>query len=462
MTDRVVALPTADTGGPAVGGAWPVSLARNSAARFIADSAGLAFGMVAGVIAARWLGPGGKGLFSSLTFLASLVMQLSSLGLGDAAVVLVGQRRATLQEALSVTLFTTLCSALLGTAILWSAAVVAFGDDWDRARFAAVIACAGLPLSVLAYVLGSLLAAGERIVAESVVAGSTSAMTTLGMLLFVGALPLSLPGAVLATVLGAGIGLLLAAALLKRVGLSLRPRAEWGYLRAALRYGVPVEASHLVTLMFLRVDVLVVYSLAGAEGAGQYSVALTVAGLVGLLPMAISHATFPRTANLEEHEANQLTVRAFRFALIAAVASSLLLAATIPFAVPALFGRTFRPAVAPAMLLLAGSIVWSSQWLLCRAAAARGRPGLLLSSFTVGLIVMVALDWALVPRLGLVGAALGSAAGPAVGLAICLRAYHRGPWWPLPLGQLFPRGADLRALTIQSFRVLRDQQRRVS
>ena len=462
MTDPVAELPTAAGRQPATAVPQRVSLARNSAARFLAESTGLAFGMVAGVLTARWLGPADKGLFSSLTFLAALVVQLCSMGLGDAAIVLVGQRRATVQEAVAMTLFPTLCSGLVAMIILWPAALVAFDEDWDRVRSATMIACAGVPLSTLAYVLGFLLAAQERIAAESVVVGVTSAMTTVGIVLFVGVLPLSLAGAVLASLLGSGIGLVVAAALVIRFGLSLRPRADWDYLRTALRYGVPVEASYLVTLMFLRVDLLVVYSLAGAGAAGQYSVALTVAALVGLLPTAISHATFPRTANLEEHEANQLTVQAFRFGVVAAVAGGLMLAAAIPFAVPLLFGPAFRPAVTPAILLIAGGIIWSSQWLLCRAAAARGRPGLLLWSFTVGLVVMITLDAVLVPRLGLVGAALGSIAGPGAGLLLCLRAYHHSPWWQLPLHELIPRGTDVRALATQPFRLLANGRKAVT
>src|SRR5205085_5443558 len=48
------------------------SLKRNSAARFLADAAGLVFGVASGVITARGLGPTGKGLFSSLTLLSGI------------------------------------------------------------------------------------------------------------------------------------------------------------------------------------------------------------------------------------------------------------------------------------------------------------------------------------------------------------------------------------------------------
>lgn len=455
MTDPLTELsPTAGAPLGSTASAPRASLGRNSAARFLADSLGLAFGMVAGVITARWLGPAGKGLFSSLTFLAALVMQLCSIGLGDAAIVLVGHRRATMQEAVSSTLFAVLCSSVVGTAILWVASFVAFAEDWSEARSAVLVACTGLPVSLLVYVLAFLLAAQERVIANSVVLALTSAVTTLGMALFVAVFRLSLPGAVLATVLGSGTGLVLAAVLVRRVGLSLRPRPGRAYLRAALRYGIPVEASYLVTVMFLRVDVLVVYSLGGAEAAGQYSVALTVAALVGLLPIAISHATFPRMASVSEDEAAQLTIRAVRFGVITAVAGGFLLAAAVPFAVPLLFGAAFRPAVATAVLLVGGGVIWSSQWLLCRATAARGRPGLLLRSFGLGLAVMIGVDWVLVPHLGLIGAAVGSVAGPTAGLFLCLRAYSRASWWALPLRHFLPAADDVRTLARQSLAVL--------
>src|ERR671926_1037580 len=76
------------------------SLKRNSAARFLADAAGLVFGIISGVITARALGPTGKGLFSSLTLLSGILVWVCCMGLGDAAIVMVGQKKATVQQAL--------------------------------------------------------------------------------------------------------------------------------------------------------------------------------------------------------------------------------------------------------------------------------------------------------------------------------------------------------------------------
>ncbi|MDQ4071219.1 MAG: polysaccharide biosynthesis C-terminal domain-containing protein [Actinomycetota bacterium] len=421
------------------------SLRRSSVARFLADSSGLVFGVLGGVITARWLGPSGKGLFSSLTFLAALVMQAGSLGLGDAAIVMVGQRRASIQEAVSITVALTLCSAAVGTALFWAAAVLWFRDDLDALRTAILVATLGFPVSLFAYVLSFMLSARQMLVANSLVLGTISAGTALGLVLFVAVVPLEIAGGTLAGVFGAGAGLAVGFVLLTRAGLSLRPRWNREYVGAALRYGISVEASYLVTVMFLRVDLLFAYALAGPAAAGQYSVALTISALVALLPIAMSHASFPRLANVGEDEANELTGQVCRYGVAAATVAAALLGLATPVAIPLLFGREFAPAVAPTLILLVGGILWATQWILCRAAAARGRPGLLLRSFGLGLVVMAGLDYVLIPRIGIVGAALSAVAGPAAGLVLALRSYHRSSWWERPLTVFVPRWKDFRA-----------------
>ena len=424
----------------------PQSLSLNSVARSLSDGAGLVFGLLAGVVTARWLGPAGKGLFSSLTFIAGLVMQACSIGLGDAAAVMVGQRRATIQRALSATLVAGIAAAFVGAFLLWGLAAVAFRQDWEEARTAALIACLGLPVSLTGYLLTFVLTAQERIVASSAAMATTSGVTTLALFVFTVLLELSVPGAILSTVVGAAGGLVFAALALWRSGLSLRPRWNWGYLRPALRFGISVEASYLVTVMFLRVDLLLVYALAGQAPAGQYSVALTVGGLVALFPIAISSATFPRLARLEDTEANELTAQVFRFGIAAGILAAIGLAVTTPIFVPLLFGRDFIPAVIPSLILVGGGLLWSSEWLLCRAWAARGRPGLLVWSFGLTLVTMCGVDYLLIPPFGIAGAAFGSVLAPAVGLVVCLVTYARSPRWPLPLRHFVPALSDFRGL----------------
>ncbi|HEV2058606.1 MAG TPA: hypothetical protein VGR11_04555, partial [Solirubrobacteraceae bacterium] len=84
-----------------LGGSPSHGLARSATVRFTADATGIVIGALTTLLMARVLGPSGVGTFAALTFITMLVVQVGTLGLGDAAVVWVGQGKATLQEALS-------------------------------------------------------------------------------------------------------------------------------------------------------------------------------------------------------------------------------------------------------------------------------------------------------------------------------------------------------------------------
>lgn len=253
---------------------------------------------------------------------------------------------------------------------------------------------------------------------------------------------------------GSGSGMALAWWLLRRTGLSFRLRLDRSYLAPALRYGASVAVSYVVTVMLLRVDVLLTYALDGPTSAGHYSVSLALAALVGLLPLAISAGTFPRLAKMTDADAKELTAQACRYGAAAGIAVALGLLVAVPVALPLLFGTAYRPAVVPALILLPGSIFWSVQWILCRAAAARGRPGLLLKSFLLGLAVMSGLDLLLIPVAGITGAALAGVAGPFAGLLLCLWSYHRSPVWSGDLPALVPRFADFNAFARRSLQLV--------
>ena len=409
---------------------------------------------MASVVTARALGPDGKGLFSSLTFLSAMVIHLFSAGLGDAAIVFVGQKKATLQRALSATLAAGLCSAALGMVVLWLACLVAFRGDWADMRTPAVISCLGLPVFLCAYQLSYLLSAQERIPASSAVLGTMNAFTTLGLWIFMALLGLSITGGALAGAVGAACGLALAATLIRRSGLSLRPSWNTAYVTSALRYGPAVAASYLVSIMLQRADLLLVYALAGARPAGHYSVGLTIGSLVALLPLAISNATFPRIAKLPDDEATELMVRTCRLGIAAAAVGAALMMTVAPIAVPLLFGRAFVPAIGPTLVLVPSGLIWSAQWLLARAWAARGRPRLLMTSFGASLALMVALDLVVVPYFGITGAAVVSLVAPALGLAMCLRTYRRSPAWPHPASSFVPRLDDFRAVGGEALKLL--------
>ncbi len=420
------------------------SLSKNTAARFAAEGTSLLIGAVSASLTARWLGPSTKGTLAALTFASGLLSQACLLGLPEAGMVRVGRREATSQEALSSGLGAALLAAGCGAMVLLLYARLQLPWDDPVVRLAVLTACISIPLAVSGTILLHILNIHERVVSSSLiffVISATSAVTTV---LLVGPARMSVLGGTIGVLVGSAVGLGSAVFLLKRQGMHFRPRLDGSYIRPALRFGLQVEMSYILTVAAARLDLLLVYPIAGRAEAGIYSVALTFGTLSGTVAAALAYAAFPRLPQLTEQEARELTARLVRVGLAAAITVAVGVAVVLPLAIPLALGRAYAGAVTPALLLLLGGVLWSAQWVLSRALAARGDASLLFWSFALNVSVMLLLDLALIPAWGSLGAAVASVVAPAVGVAACLRRYHREG--RVRFVELLPRGEDFRAL----------------
>lgn len=404
------------------------SLRNNSLARLVADLLGVGFALFAATISARLLGPAGKGYYSSLALMAGLFVQVFSAGLGEAAIVLAGRGRASLQDAASATMAAILPLSVLASGLFFVLAGVVFRTETDGGGHAVLIATAFVAISISYTTVVSFLVAKERVAAVAAVSVLANTTTTVALWSFLAWAKLGVVGALLASSAGAGIALATAIILLQRSGVSLWPRRVKGYLHGAVRFGAALQFSNLLVLMTARLDLILVYRLRSPSAAGSYSIALTIGALVGAAPIAISYASFPRLANLDEDQARMLTTQTFRIGMVAAVAGGGLLALGAPFGIPLVFGHAYVAALAATLLLIPSGIIWSAQWLLCRAAAARGAPASLLSSFAASVAVMLALDFVLIRPFAGAGAAFAALVGSSVGLLVALLFYRRGGW----------------------------------
>jgi O-antigen/teichoic acid export membrane protein len=429
---------TAGDGGPE----WASgpSLALQSVGRLTTDVGGFVLGIVAAVITSRYLGPADKGTYSTLAFMGATFGLVCTVGLGEAAVVELNRRRQPLARVLPATVAGAALAGGLGAILLWLVLRVQFAGVWDRAATAALLFALTVPLITFTTVLAHVLNARGRVLLTSAVAFTIAAATTGGLAIFMLGLDLSLTGGGITVVVAGAIGVATLLYALRGDAAHLRPRWDWAYLKRAVRYGAVIQLSYLLVTLTGRVDLVVVYALAGERAAGIYSVALTLGTLVAFTSLAMMYAAFPRLAGLEDAVAAELTARLFRVGVATAGITAVVLAALLPVTVPVFFGSSFEDSVTPTWILLPGTICFSGQVLLARARAARGWPGLLIWSFGTNLGLMLLLDFLLVPKWGSEGAAWAATLGSAAGLAVCLAAHRRAGG---RLADLWPRGADV-------------------
>jgi O-antigen/teichoic acid export membrane protein len=175
--------------------------------------------------------------------------------------------------------------------------------------------------------------------------------------------------------------------------------------RENLKYGLKAYLSSFFAFMMLRVDILMVQFMGGAELAGHYSIAANMIDMVYILPAVIGTIIFPRMAALEDNSQKwKLSIRASL--LVGAVMLPLIGVAAV-LAKPAvllLFGRAFLPAVPAFLWLLPGILFYGASFSL-QYLLSIGLPRFVLWIWVAIVSFNVILNCYFIPHYGIVGAA---------------------------------------------------------
>lgn len=393
----------------------------DSRSRLVSASSRLILALFTSIVTARWLGPAGKGVFTTLHFMATLLTFACTFGLGEATIVLVNRKRFPLEVALSSSIAPTLVASILGIGALFLAGLVAgWGGIWD----AVAVAGGFVVVGSLSYLLMGIENArlGLRFTSlVSVVSGVTCIVL---MVLFVAVLDGGPAGAMGAVFISTSVALWLLLRAFRSEGFSLRPHLDRPFLRQAFRTGAALEGAHLLMALAQRADLLIVYWLVGEAEAGVYSIALTIGQISSYAAGALSYAAFPRVAAAGRDWA-VLAGKVARMAGLVGFVTGVLLAALVPVFVPLLLGDNFREAVGVSWILLFAGMLFGIVTTLARSAAGSGRTGIYVAVFAVTLLVMLTLDVALVPSYGMQGAAVAAVISVLAGLMTALVSYRR-------------------------------------
>ncbi|HEX2577203.1 MAG TPA: lipopolysaccharide biosynthesis protein [Aquihabitans sp.] len=379
-------------------------------------------GAAAGVVAAHLLGPAGRGQYAVLVAVATVLAAIATGGLQFWVVRQVADPASTAPVraviARHVTVVVTL--GVVG-AVAAAPALVAL----DLATAPEVLAAGGLVTATATSLIVLGILNGRRQMRRIALATSAGAGGYLGLLATLGALDVAGPATVTAA---AAAGQLCIAALCLAVYHRL-PRPEVSDVRlahrAGVRFGWPAALGEIMVMASLRADIVLVAALLGREDAGHYAVALALAELMWVIPDGAAQVVLPMAASGEPPRA---TSRLIGLALLAQLVAGVALVVAAPFAVDLLFGDAFEPAARPMLLLVIASFGLGTWKLLAADVVGRGDARARGASTVVGLVLMVAADLVLIPRLGLRGAALGAGIGywaAAAVVALAWRAARR-------------------------------------
>jgi O-antigen/teichoic acid export membrane protein len=382
-------------------------LARSVTLNVLGQVATLLLGLIGSVALARWLGPADRGLLGVMISAVELGMAVGALGLPFAVMYYASRVDPPARELLGNSLAYSLVLAVAAVAGAWLlqeplSDLLGHGRGGDTWVLVGVL----LPITFLDWTTHNQLLGQLRFGLYNVLVVLSKVASLAVIVVLVGVLDLGVAGGLLATG-AASLALTLGALpVILRAG---APRLDLTLLRRMLRYGRRVQFGSIFQIANARLDVLVLQFFQPLSQVGYYVVAQTIAELVLVLGRSFQSSVLPLVARYEGEERQALTTASsLRHHGILACAATLANAVAGSLLILFAYGPSFHPALLPMFILLPGMWFLSTGAVVAGDLGGRGRPGL--SSALAGgtVVVTVALDLALIPALGVPGAAIAS------------------------------------------------------
>lgn len=353
-----------------------------------------------GILTARLLGPAGKGLYALPSVEAGLVASAFG-GLGAALSYFMLNRRSG-RRVLVPAFWTAAAFVTIGAIAIVPIAMIA-GRTW-----AILPAILSLPASAAINVATGYAVGIKRIryatTMNVIVTLLTFALMALGLFFVSRNAWVAIWVWIVSSTF---VGVVAIAAVI------MHSRSREGDEPVAFRefatFGVKVGMVNLVSLLNYRADLYIVAIMTSAASLGMYTVAVSAAESLLVPTQVAALVTSPHIGSLERPEAARITARCVRNNLLIAL---FVCGALSVFAAPIvhlLYGTAFLPVVIVLQFLLIGVLALSlgspmSSYFTLKL----GRPEIPLRLAALSAAICIAVSLALVPVLGMLGAAIGS------------------------------------------------------
>jgi O-antigen/teichoic acid export membrane protein len=365
------------------------------------------------VLYARLLGPAARGTISLCVMSIGFAGMIGGLG-GEGSITFWSSRS---NRNHSAWLPSVLLWGIAGTCLtcaFWLAAYWRFRLPFLRgiSPTDALLVLANIPAAILFAYCMAFLTGLEDFRLRSIGALLRQLTAVLGFLLFV-VIAGRMPEAAL---WGSLIGLLSASIVtlvIVRANLAgfWKIQAAAHNLRPTLIYGLRGQVGSIATFFTYRLDVFVVNYFLQPAQLGFYVLGVVISEALWQIPQAAASALFPRTARTQELtglESTRFTCSILRRVFFITLLCGILIAAVSPIAIPLIFGANFKPSVSVVFWILPGTIALSMGKVACADLAGRGKNGYGSVFALICFVITIALDWFLIPRFGIVGAAIAS------------------------------------------------------
>ena len=387
--------------------AWSSDFVRKVLETYVTQIGVLGLGIFTSVVAARILGPTGLGQYTVAAAIGAVGVQFGNMGLNTSNTYAVARNPELLPALLANSL---LASCLIGGA---GATLAGFFFALRPALAPVngplvVLSLVWIPVGLAQYLTQGLLVGVQETRAYNRIELTKKVLALLLIGLLIVTQNITPETVFMAGLIALVTSLILSLSRLWRI-LPKRPTPSSSLFKWNFGMGAKAHLAVFFAFLVLRLDLVMVKYMLGAEQAGYYSIAATFADYVLLLPAAVAMILFPKLSSMLD------PVQKLRFAAKVAFETGalllLLLALTGILAKPVvqmMFGTPFLPAVGAFVLLLPGILFLGIQTVIVQFLNSMGFPLSVVIAWFSSFLLNISMNLWAIPRYGIRGASVVS------------------------------------------------------
>jgi stage V sporulation protein B len=189
---------------------------------------------------------------------------------------------------------------------------------------------------------------------------------------------------------------------------TVRFRPDRAIAKESLSNGIKANISHLCLFMLFRVDIFLINYFLGTEQAGLYSIAVLISELLQKMANTSGTVLFPKVSGGSAKSGQTLSIRVLIFVLGAGLIFSLFFFLFGKALIILLFKEEFAPATPSLFYLLPGTVIMAGGKIVLFSLWGKGFPRITIIIPLAAFVLNTALNLALIPKLGIEGAAIST------------------------------------------------------
>lgn len=420
-------------------------LSKIIALTFLVQIAAFGFGLLNNILLSRWLGPAPLGKVAILFVLAELIYKISNLGLETSTSYFISNQRFPFSQIMGN--IVTLIALVLGFSTLLSYFAFRSGlvhlfvqNSGTRTDLPGFGWCVLLIVGYMSYDYGTKIILGRQ---QFINYNKYQFIRPLLLFSFLLAGYRYLGITIALVIIYYSAAWTVTGFFMWRQAAPIRPRFNPMLVKKLLSYGTKIMLTNLITFLNYRADVFLIGYFGSSEMVGWYYVATVVAEKMNYISQSTNTILFPAAAHSEAQQAKTpIFVRSnlFIVSLIAIV-----VAIATPSLLPVLYSSQYQNSVLPLLVLLPGVVALTLPKVISADLAARGMPQISMYVTILIFALNIALNILLIPRIGILGAALSSSIAYLTAALLMSYLYKRitGTGYSI---FLVPRRSDWREL----------------